>query len=180
MKRWKVFVTALCLPLALAALPGTAKAGEATQSTMFTFSEPVEIPGKVLAPGSYLFRLKNDPGNRNIVEIFNKKRTRLYATLLAIPDYRTRVTGKPVIKLRERAEDAPEAIHAWFYPGSHYGHEFVYPSVPPVEMAQANDPKASAEAARLATDVAKAAKSAAGRVASDTRDALHFLAKQLA
>ncbi len=179
MKSWKVFMMALCLPLALAALPGTAKADEASQSIIFKFSEPVEIPGRVLLPGSYRFRLKNDPGDRNIVEIFNKNRTRLYATLFAIPDYRARVTGKPVIKLRERAEDAPEAIHAWFYPGSHYGHEFIYSSVPPTKMAQANDP-APAKAAGLASDVVKAAKSAATTVASDTRDALHFLAKQFA
>ena len=48
-------------------------------------------------------------------------------TLLAIPDYRLKPTGKTVITFSERPAASPEALRAWFYPGDNYGHEFVYP-----------------------------------------------------
>ncbi len=175
MKSWKVLTTVVCLPLAWAALQSTARAGEWTQSTIFTFSEPVEVPGRVLPAGSYLFKLMDSPSNRNIVEIWNKHQTHLCATLFSIPDYRMRPTSKPVITLEERPADSPEAVHAWFYPGSYYGHEFVYPRLPSVEMAQACGPKASADSTGLAADIVGAAKSAAGAIASGTQDTLHFL-----
>jgi hypothetical protein len=180
MKSWKAWMTLLCFPLAYAALQGTAKAGEWNQATMFRFSEPVEVPGRVLPAGSYVFKLMSSASNRNIVEIFNRNQTRLYATVLAIPDYRMQPTGKPVITLEERPADSPEAIHAWFYPGSYYGHEFVYSRTPSREMAEASGRQASADPAGLAADAVKAAKSAAGLVASGARDTLHFLAKEFA
>ncbi len=177
MKRWKVFVTMLCLPLVWVALQGTARAGEWTQSTFFTFSEPVEIPGRVLPAGSYLFKLMSGATNRNAVEIFSKNQTRSYGTFLTIPDRRMHPTGKPVIRLEERSADSPEAIHAWFYPGSYYGHEFVYPRVQHRGMVEASGRQASADSTGLAADVLGATKSVAGAVASGTRDTLHFLAK---
>ena len=36
--------------------------------TEFQFSAPVEIPGKVLAAGKYVFELANDQSDRNIVQ----------------------------------------------------------------------------------------------------------------
>ncbi|MGO8793163.1 MAG: hypothetical protein ACLQVL_38125 [Terriglobia bacterium] len=41
----------------------------------------------------------------------------MYTTILAIPDYCMRATGKTVMTFKERAEGQPEAIRSWFYPG---------------------------------------------------------------
>jgi len=35
-----------------------------------TFSGPVEIPGKALPAGTYVFKLLDSQGNRNIVQVF--------------------------------------------------------------------------------------------------------------
>jgi LPXTG-motif cell wall-anchored protein len=64
--------------------------------------------------------------NRHIVQIFNEDQNHVYATVLAIPNYRLRVTGKTVITFTERAAGEPPAIKAWFYPGDNFGQEFVY------------------------------------------------------
>jgi hypothetical protein len=129
-------VNFVCAGLLAAMLP-QARADEWNQKTIFTFSGPVEIPGKVLSPGTYVFKLADSQSDRNIVQVFNENENHLYGTYLAIPDYRLQPTGKPVITFEERAAGAPPAVHAWFYPGDNYGHEFVYPKVKTAELAQA-------------------------------------------
>ena len=100
-----------------------AKADEWNRKTVITFSGPVEIPGVhltgwgVLPAGTYVFKILDSQSDRHIVQIFNKDETEIYATILAIPNYRLRATDKTVITFRERPAGEPEALRAWFYPG---------------------------------------------------------------
>jgi len=110
---------------AVAMMLPQAKADAWDQKTVVTFSGPVEIPGRVLSAGTYVFKLANIVSDRNIVQVFNKDETRLYSTFLARPDYRLKPSEKPIITLEEGAAGVPEALKAWFYPGDNYGHEFV-------------------------------------------------------
>ena len=106
------------------------RADEWNKETKMEFSEPVEVPGKVLAAGKYVFKIADSESDRNVVEIFSEEangRQNLVATILAIPDYRETTPDKPVIQFEERAAGSPEAIHSWFYPGENTGWEFVYP-----------------------------------------------------
>src|SRR5436189_2810902 len=103
-----------------------------------TFSAPIEIPGvgaQVLPAGTYVFRLLDSLSDRNIVQIFNKNESHLYATILAIPNYRLKATDKTVMTFAERAAGDPQAIRAWFYPGDNFGQEFVYPKDVAMEIA---------------------------------------------
>lgn len=115
------------------------KADDWDQKTVFTFNVPVEIPGQVLLPGTYVFKLADSQSDRNIVQVFNKDENHLYGTFLDIPDYRLKPRGKPVITFEERPGNSPEAVKAWFYPGENYGHEFVYPKAKAVALAKAHN-----------------------------------------
>ena len=106
------------------------------KKTVVTFSAPVEIPGKVLTPGTYVFKLLDSSSDRNIVEVYDKDEKKLYATILAVPDYRLKPSDKPLISFEERPSNTPEAIKAWFYPGDNYGVEFVYPHERAVALAK--------------------------------------------
>ena len=106
------------------------------KKTIVTINAPVEIPGRVLLPGTYVFKLLNSSSNRNIVQIYDKDEKQLQATLLAVPDYRVMPADKPLIKFEERPSNTPEAIKAWFYPGENTGWEFVYPHDKAVELAK--------------------------------------------
>src|SRR5260370_16078521 len=89
-------------------------ADEWNKETKLEFSAPVEVPGKVLAPGKYVFKLLDSESDRNIVEIFSEDANgnqSLVTTILAIPDYREDTPDKPIIKFEERAKGSPEAIH---------------------------------------------------------------------
>src|SRR6201988_2126443 len=128
--------------LALAVLfigSATASAQFANKKTTVTFNEPVEIPGvnaQVLPAGVYVFRLLDSLSDRHIVQVFNKDESHIYATILAIPNYRLRATDKTVMTFAERAAGDPQAIRAWFYPGDNWGQEFVYPKKRAVEIAR--------------------------------------------
>jgi hypothetical protein len=136
-------VTGLCGVLIMGTLLTTiAKADEWNEKTVVTFSGPVEIPGVhltgmgVLPAGTYVFKLLDSDSDRHIVQIFNKDQTKVYATILAIPNYRLKATGKTVITFSERPAGEPEALRAWFYPGMNYGQEFVYPKAQATKIAQ--------------------------------------------
>jgi hypothetical protein len=106
----------------------SARADEHDQSMIFTFSGPVELPGLVLPAGTYQFKLAEPDTDRNIVEILSGDGSRVYATLVTIPDMRTTPTDKPVVTFDERAPTSPEAIQTIFYPGETTGMAFVYPA----------------------------------------------------
>ena len=127
-------VTALCMMFS-----STASAQRYDKKTTVTFSAPVEIPGpsaQVLPPGTYVFRLLDALSDRNVVQIFSRDESHLYATVLAIPNFRLKATDKTVMTFAERAAGDPEAIRAWFYPGDNWGQEFVYPKKQAVVLAR--------------------------------------------
>jgi hypothetical protein len=125
------------------------------QKTILTFNEPVEVPGVVLPPGTYVFKLADNLTDRNIVQVFNKEENHLIATFLAIPDYRFDTTPKTAITFEERSQGSPHAIKAWFYPGDTFGHEFVYPASRATEMATATQPEAPSTPPAMAESVTK-------------------------
>src|SRR4030095_366852 len=136
MNRLKVVATIFCLSLAALAFSASVKADAWNKKTIVTFNQPVEVPGNVvLPPDTYVFKLLDSTANRHIVQIFNEDQTHVYATILAIPNYRLNVTGKTVITFKERAAGEPPAVHAWFYPGDNFGQEFVYRKSRSVEVA---------------------------------------------
>jgi hypothetical protein len=107
-----------------------AMANEMNKRTEFQFSESVQIPGKVLTPGKYVFQLANDQSDRNIVQVFSEDSNgnlSLVESVLTIPDYISNTPDKPIVRFDERPSGTPEAIHSWFYPGDNTGWEFVYP-----------------------------------------------------
>jgi hypothetical protein len=120
-------------------LAPTLKADEWDRKTEISFSAPVEVPGVVLAPGRYVFKLMDSQSNRNIVQIFSDDEKHLYATVLAIPTYRMNPPDKTLITFEERPAGSPEAVHEWFYPGDQYGEEFIYGKGPGKEVAMAQE-----------------------------------------
>jgi len=140
-----VTTSVFCLALLGAVFSPVAKADAWNRKTVMTFSGPVEIPGVhlkgwgVLPAGTYVFKILDSQSDRHIVQIFNKDETQVYATILAIPNFRLTATDKTVVTFRERPAGQPEALRAWFYPGRNWGEEFVYPKAKAVALAKATN-----------------------------------------
>ena len=99
-----------------------------------TTNVPLEIPGEVLAPGTYELRLM-DPATMSDMVAITGIDGRFYGFHDVIPDYREHATDGVGLKL-EKLPGAPERIEAWFTPGEHEGLEFVYPSGQVTRLAQ--------------------------------------------
>ena len=133
----------------MAAIVTPMKADEFNKETKLEFSGPVEVPGKVLAAGKYVFKIADSESDRSIVEIFSedaKGNQKLVTTTMAIPDDREKTPGKTIIKFEERPSGSPEAIHSWFYPGHNTGWRFVYPKDERPQMSSNTAPAAGAPA----------------------------------
>ena len=131
------FVKALCCAAALTAViaPG-ARADEWNKKTILTFSGPVQIPGATLPAGSYVFKLADIPGNRHVVQVFDKDERKIYTTLLAVPNQRLEPSDKPIVLFSERTTGSPQAVKVWYYPGETIGNEFVYPKSQAMKIAK--------------------------------------------
>ena len=135
--------------IALIACAAAASADQWNDRTTIKIDQPMMVPGATLAPGTYTFRLADSKASRHLVQIWNEDETKLIAATNAVPARRMEVKGDVVLKLNptHAGAPAPAAIKAWFYPGSRYGHEFVYPD------EQARDIAERTKTLVLSTDV---------------------------
>ena len=102
-------------------------ANDWNKATLITTNQPMEVPGRVLPAGKYTFRLMDSLSNRQIVQIMSDDQTKLYQTVLAIPDYRAEAADRASITFYEAPRGSVIPVQSWFYAGEHSGVEFVYP-----------------------------------------------------
>lgn len=126
MRLLKGTLLALCAASLLAAVSPTTNADPWDKKTFVTFSDSVEIPGQILPPGTYVFKLFNSNSERHIVQVWTEDERLLIATIMAIPTQRPEPRGHTSITFDERPGDSPMAVRTWFYPGDTIGQEFVY------------------------------------------------------
>ena len=91
----------------MAAMVTPVRADEWNKETRLEFNAPVEVPGKVLTPGKYVFKLADSDSDRNIVQIFSEDANgaqKLVATILAIPDYREETPDKTIIQFEDNSK----------------------------------------------------------------------------
>lgn len=93
--------------------------------TVFNFTAPIEVPGKVLPAGKYLFKLDQHE-ELNVVKIESPDERKVFGVFLVKPDYTLRAPRTPGLIFEQRGPGAPLAIKAWFYPGDKFGNEFIY------------------------------------------------------
>src|ERR1700680_1624082 len=144
MKTFKIVALLCSLALVAMACAVNVQPDTFKKKTVITFIEPFEVPGvdaQILPAGTYVFKVLESFGDRNIVQIFNWGETPLFTTILAINNYRLKPTEKTVLTFKERGEGQPEAIKAWFYPDNAFGQEFVYSKKRALELAKiVNEP----------------------------------------
>src|ERR1700735_2632660 len=108
MKVLKLAALVCFLTLTGPTLTPLALADDWNRKTVVTFSAPVEIPGVhltgwgVLPAGTYVFKILDSQSDRHIVQIFSADKLTVYATILALPNYRLKETDDTVMTFRER------------------------------------------------------------------------------
>lgn len=130
-----VWSVVFCFVFTCIILTSFAQASDYDQQTKVTFSQPVEIPGRVLPAGTYWFILAGT-AERNVVQIFSRDWKTLYATEYTVGTDRMEPASETTFTFAERKSSSPEAVLRWFYPGETIGHEFLYPKPESRELAR--------------------------------------------
>ncbi|HXW07487.1 MAG TPA: hypothetical protein VD833_19785 [Vicinamibacterales bacterium] len=121
---------------AFLAAGGSASADQWNDRTIMKFSEPVMVPGATLQPGTYVFELMDTSANRNVVQITTEDQSKVLAIAQAVPMKRAEAKGDVVVKLKPTEAGSPPAVSGWFFPGSLYGHQFIYPEEQARQIAE--------------------------------------------
>jgi hypothetical protein len=108
-----------------------------TKKSTLTATEPLEVPGMILEPGTYTVNLEAGSSRRSVVQILNAE-GKILTRLLAIPDYRARENmSENVFTYHEIEGAGPKVLQSWYYPGDLNGLEFVYPKERAKSLAKA-------------------------------------------
>ncbi len=126
-RSWVKAVGLCTLGLAAGVVAFRAQADQWDKKTILTVDQPIQIMDTYLDPGTYVLKLANSSNDRHIVYIYNASQNHLINTVMAIPDYRVRPTGKSEFVFWETPPGTARAMRAWFYPGDDYGQGFPYP-----------------------------------------------------
>ena len=106
MTSFKITVLSTAALLGLSLAPSL-KADQWNKKTVLSVKETIQLPNTVLQPGTYVFKLADSLSDRHIVQIFNADETKVIATILAIPNYRLKPTGKSLFRFWETPAGAP-------------------------------------------------------------------------
>jgi hypothetical protein len=137
MKHFQKLCICLIGGLLLTGAATRANADEWNKKTYVTISQSIEVPGAILPPGRYVFKLLDSSSNRHIVQVMNERENHVYTTNLAIPKERMEPADKTILTFYEVPGGGPEPVRSWFYPGDLIGQEFVYPHQRMVEIRAA-------------------------------------------
>src|SRR5579862_5393984 len=110
MRRALLVVLCTAVVCSLAAL--SAYADDWDKATKITVNQPFEIPGHVLPAGTYVVKLVDIAGERHVVRFFSEDESKIYATLIAIPDFRLETTDTTSITFYEAEPGSPKPLHA--------------------------------------------------------------------
>jgi hypothetical protein len=95
--------------------------------TTAIFNHPVQIPGKVLPAGIYVFKLADISGERNVVQVWNADQTELIATVIGFPEYLDTAPATDLFIFEEQSKGLPPLLKSWFQLGNRNGERFIYP-----------------------------------------------------
>jgi hypothetical protein len=127
MRRPSFTLFTVLIGLVVLLLPIVASADDWNRATTAIFNQPVQVPGKVLPAGIYIFKLAEISGERNVVQIWNVDETVLVATLMGWPEYLPNAPSENGFVLEEQGKGKPVALKAWMYRGNSHVETFVYP-----------------------------------------------------
>lgn len=97
------------------------------RTTKLTITEPTEISGTVLQPGTYMIRVRDFKAGKIQVQVTDEKDKAIFATVTAMRMRRNLDTNQQQSEQTEftyTTANGHPALHTWFYPGDEWGEEF--------------------------------------------------------
>ena len=116
------FALMICMPAAFAQTP---------EVSTLPVTEPLDVGGTILQPGTYTIRVLPSKTDRNKIQITSVDRDTIYATVLTVPHYFApgEETPNTTFVFYPAEQGLPRALRTWFAAdpsASQGGHDIVY------------------------------------------------------
>ncbi|MDL2717889.1 MAG: hypothetical protein PT977_09055 [Acidobacteriota bacterium] len=107
------------------------------ENSTFTVTEPINVGGVILQPGTYLIKVVLLASNRNMIQVTNEDQTKVFATVLATPHPIGTNEAIPSSRYVYYATAAgqPKALRTWFARDTTNGQDIIYPKRHAMELA---------------------------------------------
>jgi hypothetical protein len=138
------------------AVAGVLRADVAPEKkSTLTITSPLEVPGAVLEPGTYVVKLADTESNRNVVTFTTADETKVIAMAIATPHVAADDPQHSTFVFYAVPEGATKVLRTWFAPNDRYGQDFVYPAERAAALRQTTNsevPVMTAEQSREISD----------------------------
>jgi LPXTG-motif cell wall-anchored protein len=130
-------MSALILVIGVISAPNAM--AQIAETSFLRVTDPLDVGGYLLEPGTYVIRVLPGYTNRNLLQITNEDRTKIFATVLSIPHAYPVGVGEANTEyvLYPAVEGTPRALRTWYAVNSTSkgGHDIVYPERRAMELA---------------------------------------------
>jgi hypothetical protein len=157
MKDVRILAAVLAVGLAAAVRADVAPDKKST----LTITTPVEVPGAVLDPGTYVVKLVDTQSNRNIVAFTSADERRVFATAIATPHVAADDSHRSTFVFYAVPEGSTKVLRTWFASNDRYGQDFVYPAERASALRQTTNAEVPAMTAEQSREIADRMKPAA-------------------
>jgi len=137
------------------------------RTTKLNVTEPTEIAGTVLEPGSYVIRVHDVTNGKVQVQVTDETETKVFATVTAMRMRRNLDTNQQQTDQTEftyTSVNGHPALSTWFYPGDEWGEQFTSGKATWIAQTEAG----TATQTRTETKVTEAAPAPAPVVRNDS------------
>lgn len=130
-----IVVSAFALLISMAAF------AQSPEVSTLPVTEPLDVGGTILQPGTYMIRVLPSRFDRNKVQITNPDRSTVYATVLTVPHYFAPGEESPntTFVFFPAEQGLPRALRTWFAANpsaSQGGHDIVYTETRAQQLAK--------------------------------------------
>jgi hypothetical protein len=116
-----------------------AYAQSAKENSTFTVTEPLDVGGFTLQPGTYLIKVVMLASDRNSIQVTNVEQTKVFANVLSTPHpiRADEVVPSSRYIYYTTAPGQPKALRTWFARDTEKGQDIIYPKRRAMELAAA-------------------------------------------
>jgi hypothetical protein len=141
MKHSMIVLAVCAFALLLAAPEAVAQTPEVST---FPVTEPIDVGGTIIQPGTYAIRVVRSVSNRNTIQVTSPDMQTVYATALTVPRYVTRGERpeNTTFVFYPPEDGQPRALRTWFAQdsaASQGGHDIVYDERRARQLARLSD-----------------------------------------
>jgi hypothetical protein len=137
MTKGGAFLALICLTAASLVSPAV-RADDTTKQTNVTLSSAKQVPGSVLAAGTYIFKQTGSQAGWVIVQVYSNDGSALMTTILAYPNPKVASNGQNFVTYPANGSGTIPAMEGIVFTGDSTVEQFAYPRTVADQIGAAN------------------------------------------